>query len=170
MRLWTDLLLLLCVLTLGRVCFRFRPGANRSCMIRLYGGRLDLNCVGIRSVADSEFQKAFDELREVLTKYASKMVVVHDSPGNYYLDTKVIPPNKKPMFFGAVQIRKRYVSFHLMPVYVFVELLADVSPELKKRVQGKSCFNFKAVDKALFKELAALVKAGFDRYKKGDLI
>lgn len=124
----------------------------------------------MRSVGDSEFQKVFDELRKVLARYAPKMIVVHDSPGNYYLDTKVIMPNKKPMFFGAVQIRKRYVSFHLMPVYVFGDLLADMSPELKKRMQGKSCFNFKAVDKALFKELAALAKAGFDRYKEGDLI
>ena len=124
----------------------------------------------MRDVAVSEFEKVFGELRKVFKKYAPKMVVVHDAPENYHLDTKVIMPNKKPMFFGAVVIRKRYVSFHLMPVYVFVDLLADMSPELKKRMQGKSCFNFKAVDKALFKELAALAKAGFARYKEGGLI
>jgi hypothetical protein len=45
-------------------------------------------------------------------------------------------------------------------------LLAALSPELKKRMQGKSCFNFSAIDKPLFKELSALTKAGFDSYKE----
>lgn len=43
---------------------------------------------------------------------------------------------------------------------------AGRSPELKRRMQGKACFNFKAVDPALFKELAALTKKGFACYKK----
>jgi hypothetical protein len=53
-----------------------------------------------------------------------------------------------------------------MPVYVRPALLAALSPELKKRMQGKSCFNFSAIDKPLFKELSALTKAGFDSYKE----
>ncbi|MBA3573260.1 MAG: hypothetical protein H0W34_15095 [Pyrinomonadaceae bacterium] len=52
-----------------------------------------------------------------------------------------------------------------MPVYAFPELLEGISPELKKRMQGKSCFNFTAVEPKLFKELAKLTKAGFARFK-----
>jgi len=33
-------------------------------------------------------------------------------------------------------------------------------------MQGKSCFNFKEVDKLMFKQLAALTKAGFASYKE----
>ncbi len=44
-----------------------------------------------------------------------------------------------------------------MPVYVFPELLGAVRPLLRKRMQGKSCFNFTRVDPALFEELAAHV-------------
>ena len=39
-----------------------------------------------------------------------------------------------------------------------------MSPELKKRMQGKSCFNFKEVDEQLFKELATLTKAGAAKF------
>jgi hypothetical protein len=40
-----------------------------------------------------------------------------------------------------------------------------MSPELRKRMQGKACFNFKAVDKSLFEELAALTREGYERFK-----
>jgi hypothetical protein len=53
-----------------------------------------------------------------------------------------------------------------MPVYLKTELLDGLSPGLKSRMQGKSCFNFSEVDKPLFKELAALTKAGFASYKE----
>ena len=53
-----------------------------------------------------------------------------------------------------------------MPVYLKPELLASASPELKSRMQGKSCFNFFAVEPSLFKELAALSKAGYASYKE----
>ena len=43
-----------------------------------------------------------------------------------------------------------------MPVYEDTSLLDDISPVLRKRMQGKSCFNFKTVDKPLFKELGEL--------------
>ena len=110
-------------------------------------------------------QEVFLELKAILEPYAPKLKVVSDKPGNYYLDTHHVTKNKKPIFFGAAHAGKAYVSFHLMPVYAFPELLEGMSPDLKKRMQGKSCFNFTAVDQRLFKELAKLTKAGFARYK-----
>ncbi len=60
---------------------------------------------------------------------------------------------------------KNYVSFHLFPVYMFPDLLDGISEELKARMQGKSCFNFRAPDAVLFRELAALTKEGLARMK-----
>ncbi len=37
------------------------------------------------------------------------------------------------MLFGAVQIKKTYVSYHLMPVYAFPVLLEKISAELTQR-------------------------------------
>jgi len=101
-----------------------------------------------------------------MAPYAAQLHPKKDSAEELYLDTKHVMKNKKPMFFGAVQIKKSYVSFHLMPVYVKPELLDGISAGLKSRMQGKSCFNFAEVDKPLFKELAALTKAGFASYEE----
>jgi hypothetical protein len=40
-----------------------------------------------------------------------------------------------------------------------------IPPELKKRMQGKTCFNFAEIDPALFRQLADLTAAGFDGYR-----
>ena len=118
------------------------------------------------SVQD-QFPEIFSRLRETLSGYGSQMDCHKDDAVDYYLNTRHIMKNKKPLFFGAVQIKKNYVSYHLMPVYVFPDLLEEISPELRKRMQGKSYFNFKSPDQALFDELAALTEKGYERYREG---
>ena len=114
--------------------------------------------------AKQEFTEMFARLRAILEPYAGEMVVVHDTGDTYSLDTRHIMKNKQPLFFGSVQIRKNYVSFHLMPVYAFPDLLADIG-DLKKRMQGKSCFNFRALDDAQVGQLSDLARAGYERYR-----
>jgi len=114
----------------------------------------------------SELAATFAALRAILLPYADALDIKADTATNLYLDTRHIQKNRKPLFFGAVAVRRRYVSFHLMPVYVQPALVATLSPALRKRMQGKSCFNFVEVDETLFKELAALTKAGFESYRK----
>jgi hypothetical protein len=113
-----------------------------------------------------DLRPVFTELRKVMASYAGTLAVTRDDDQELYIDTRHIQKNKKPLFFGAVQIKKSYVSFHFMPLYVKPELLAAVSPELKSRMQGKSCFNFSSVEPALFKELAALTEAGYASYRE----
>jgi len=113
-------------------------------------------------MAAADFDATFEKLRGVLRPYAKKMVVVHDTPSNYYLDTKLTALNGKALFFAAVRRGKSYVSFHLMPVYMFPNLLKDF-PALKKRMQGKSCFNFKTVDEEQLAALRELTRRGWER-------
>ena len=117
-----------------------------------------------------DFNEVFAKLKAIFEPYAKKMVVVQDTPECYYLDTHHIMKNKKPLCFGAVRLGKNYVSFYLMSVYARPELLKDMSPELKKRMQGKSCFNFKEADEKLFKELAKLTKAGATKFSSEKFI
>lgn len=107
--------------------------------------------------------KIFEQLKSILKTYENKLVVVHDEPDYYYLGILADP---KCDYFGMVQIKKNYVSFHLMPVYSFPQLLENISDELKKRMQGKSCFNFKNEDKNLFTELEKLTQSGFEKYRQ----
>jgi hypothetical protein len=93
-----------------------------------------------------------------------------DKKDAYNLNAGYDQNRKVDIYFGAVQIKKNYVSFHLMPVYVNPKLLKGISPDLKKRMQGKSCFNFKKVDETLFKELSNLTKEGFEFYQKNGML
>lgn len=107
----------------------------------------------------SELNKVFSKLRDIMLPYAQALDCRSDSEDELYVDTKHIMKNGKPLWFGAVQIKKRYVSYHPMPLYVDPELLQHVWPALKKRMQGKSCFNLASVDESVFKELAVLAEA-----------
>ena len=76
------------------------------------------------------------------------------------------PPGGHPWdYVAGIRVGKSYVSYYLMPVYGLPELLADISPELRRRMQGKACFNFTRIDDALFSELAALTATGIERYR-----
>jgi len=109
---------------------------------------------------NSEFPIVFKKLKTILKPYASKMTITADTSNGYSLDGPYSEKWKKPVFFGAVQIKKNYVSFYLMPLYMCPELIDGISPALKKHMQGKSCFNFKKVEPELFKELETLTKLG----------
>ena len=113
-----------------------------------------------------EFQTVFERLRAILEPYEAKLALIDDLPERYYLNGHYSQKFKKDLFFGSTIIQKHYVSFYLMPVYMYPELLDAVSPDLKKRMQGKSCFNFKKVDEALFDELVILTKQGFERFQQ----
>jgi hypothetical protein len=89
---------------------------------------------------NAEFEAVFADLRAILADYAPKLKVVRDKPGDYYLDTHTMGKNKKPIMFGAARIGKAYVSYYFMPVYS--DAIKGMSPALKKRMQGKACFNF----------------------------
>lgn len=113
-----------------------------------------------------EFHSIFIQLKKILQKYENSLIVKTDIEDEYYFNTAKNPITKScDGYFGSVHIKKNYVSFYLMPVYVYPELLEGISQPLKKRMQGKSCFNFKKYDKALFKELEELTEKGFYRYK-----
>ncbi len=113
-----------------------------------------------------EFQTTFVRLKRILKKYEKDLTVQADTATNYYLDAGYSEKFKRIIFFGAVTIKKNYVSFYIMPVYAFPDLIKGISPALKKRMQGKSCFNFTTIDDAMLAELAALTEKGVARYKK----
>jgi hypothetical protein len=117
-----------------------------------------------------DFTAVFEALKKILKRHAARLTITIDQPGNYSLNAAYSEKYKRDIFFGAVSLKKNYVSYYLMPVYMFPDLLKGLSPELKRRMQGKSCFNFKTADKALLAELAALTRKGFERLKQEQLV
>ena len=121
----------------------------------------------------TDFPHVFETLKAILKPYAKNLTITADTSDAYSLDGPYSEKYKKALFFGAAQIKKNHVSFYLMPVYMFPELLKGMSPELKKHMQGKSCFNFKKVEPDLFKELTQLTRLSVERAReaknKGEL-
>jgi len=116
-------------------------------------------------MAGQSFQEVFDVLKPVFEEYSGRLAIQVDKPGEYYLETKTAVRKRQRLQFGGVKVGKAYVSFHLMPIYMNPKLQASISPELKKRMQGKSCFNFTSVEPGHIAELKKLTKAGFEEFK-----
>src|SRR5258708_24533286 len=123
----------------------------------------------------TDFTAAFVGLRSILQRQAGSLSVTEDSEDRFCLEGRSGPAaiaawgvkvRKARMTVAWVEIGKAYVSYHLMPVYGNTKLLEGMSRELKARMQGKSCFNFKSNDDALFAELEQITIAGLKAFKK----
>ena len=113
-------------------------------------------------MGEAEFEQLFGRFRSMLEPYGRKMHVSADSAQWYGVDMAPEGERDPSTWFGATRLGKRYVSYYLMPVYVKPDLVAGISPELKKRMQGKSCFNLSKVDEPLLAELETLTRRGYE--------
>jgi hypothetical protein len=111
----------------------------------------------------ADFQAVEARLRSILEPYRDTLSVTKEGPAGMVLE---LPGYEgKPWgYVAGTQINKSYVSFHLMSVYTDPSLMAGMSPELRKRMQGKSCFNFTKIDEPLFEELESITAKGVARH------
>ena len=114
--------------------------------------------------AKNDLRPVFERLKEIFAPYEPKMDIAQNTDNMYVLNTRHLLKKNYPLMFGGVRLGKNYVSFHLFSIYTTPGDAQTISPELKKRMQGKACFNFTAVDEPLFRELAKLTKAGAKRF------
>jgi len=103
-----------------------------------------------------------ERLRAILAPYRGRLRVANDGPGGMTLELPEYAG--QPWGFAAgTRLGKRYVSYYLMGVYGDDGRAAAISPELRKRMQGKSCFNFTRIDEPLLQELEALTATSIAR-------
>ena len=112
-----------------------------------------------------ELAGVFAALKDILEPYEKDLHVLPYKPEYYCLVTRLAVRKGKPAWFAAIRMGKNYVSYHLMPVYMNPGMQKRIPSELKKRMQGKACFNFSEVDLALFRQLSELTAAGFEGYR-----
>ncbi len=117
----------------------------------------------------ASFAEAFAGLVEILAPYRDDFDALVDQPDNLILVTRR-PYEGKPLYFAGTTSRRSYVSYYLVPIYMFPEVARGMSPALAQRRQGKSCFNFTARDELLFAELAKLTERGFKELRKRKLL
>jgi hypothetical protein len=100
-------------------------------------------------------------LREILQPLRSKLVATRDQPGDLALEIPGL--EGKPWgYVAGIRRGKRYVSYYLMSAYADPKVMASMTPELRRRMQGKSCFNFTHVDEPLFAELGRITETTFE--------
>jgi hypothetical protein len=119
----------------------------------------------------ADLVSVFAALKPVLKKHADRLAVKVDTAKEYTLVTKCPSPFQQhkgqPMQFGSVRLGKTYVSFHLMPIYMCPVVMKSISPGLKKRMNGKTCFGFKAEpEPALIADLTHLTEAGLKEWSE----
>lgn len=122
---------------------------------------------------------AFDALREVLRVRASTLTVTFDTPMRYGLEAAIGPATlaawggkarRNAISVAWVERGKTYVSYHLMGLDGNSALLARLSPALKARMQGKTCFNFRETNSALFAELGDVTEAAIAGLRRAGFI
>jgi hypothetical protein len=110
--------------------------------------------------------ETFATLREILAAHSDDLVVTVDKPGDFRVASPMMQDRiGRPLSVAAVGTRKHYVSYFLMPVYAAPRLVQSLSPRLKKRMHGLSCFNFTTIDPDQIKELSRLTKAGIEAFR-----
>jgi hypothetical protein len=114
----------------------------------------------------ADFEAVHERLKAILRPYAGTdgLVITRDGPAGMALEVEGL--EGKPWgYVGGTRLGKSYVSFYLMPVYASPELSASISPELQRRRQGKSCFNFTKIDEGLFAELSVVTALGIPGFR-----
>jgi hypothetical protein len=117
-----------------------------------------------------EFESIFTRLRGILEAHSARLKVSVNAADHYCLDVPFSPKLKKGYPVAWVKISKAYVSYHFMPIYMFPKLREALSPKLKARMQGKSCFNFKTADGTLLREIEELTTNGFAASERAGLL
>ena len=108
----------------------------------------------------AEFAAVEARLRGILEPYRDRL----ETGTIYNREILRRPGGRGHDWFAGVVPNKNYVSFYMLPIYTWPRLLDGMSPALRKRKQGASCFNFSAVDEDQMAELAALTERSFQAY------
>ena len=87
-----------------------------------------------------DFSQVFQDLKAIIEPFEKELVLKTNESDNYYLDTHHKRKDGYVEAFGGVQVKKNYVSYHLMPVYAYPELLASPLPRTQKTYAGQIMF------------------------------
>jgi hypothetical protein len=115
---------------------------------------------------ENDFRPIFQSLSAILRPYAERMTVAKDTLEVFSLNMRLPQPGGQPLFFAAAYLKTGDVSFYLMPVYCYPDLLDTISPALRAQHRGKSRFAFVRPDPELFQELRRLTAAAADRFAR----
>lgn len=119
---------------------------------------------------EQDLTGVFTALRAILQRYEAHLQIDQSTATFYTLNSTRQDEKGKPYFFGGVRLGKNYVGYYLLCAYREPKLFQDISEEMRRRKQGKSCFNFRAVDDTLFQELSRLTERSFQWMQERNMV
>jgi len=124
-------------------------------------------------VTEESKLKLFDEIKSILERNKGKLTAKKDVKGDYQLYSikKIEVWNRvvDEMYFAGVTVKKSDVGFYFFPLYTHLKEF-KLSAQLKKKLKGKTCFHISKLDEELKNEISALVKKGYEIYRKAKWI
>ena len=123
-------------------------------------------------------ENIFLELKKILEKNLSSFLIKDQYIGSqakqqkpaYHLygnkEASLFGKKPQPTYIAGVIQQKNYVSFYFSPIYSHPDLFTNISPDLKKFLKGKSCFNINKINSQLLKEIEDILKLGITKYKE----
>ncbi len=121
--------------------------------------------------------EVFKEIKKILEKNSEDFFKTaqyigsqaKQKPGfHLYGNKEVSLFGKKPQqtYIAGVIQQKNYVSFYFAPIYSHPDEFKEISPDLKKLLKGKSCFNISKSSTRLLVEIEEILKKGINKYKE----
>ncbi len=127
---------------------------------------------------EETLQELFGKLKKLLEKNSAglemrKSVIGSQAKGSkpalhLYGKEPVAIMGRKPQqtYLAGITMQKNFVGLYIMPIYSHTQLTRNLSPQLRKMLKGKSCFNVNQADSAILSEIDKLLKEGKAIYKK----
>ena len=114
--------------------------------------------------------KIFLDLKNILSKYADKLVESGNMESSYHLHgtipAKVGKKDYYGIYFASAVIRTKSVALHFFPIYTHVSEFDKIDSKLRKCLKGKSCFHIKNDNEEIYKEIKNLLDLGLKVYRK----
>ncbi|NVM34422.1 MAG: hypothetical protein HWN81_02425 [Candidatus Lokiarchaeota archaeon] len=123
-------------------------------------------------------ENIFLKLKKILESQSNNLLVKKQYIGSqakqqkpaYHLygnkEVSLFGKKPQPTYIAGVIQQKNYVSFYFSPIYSHPDFFKNISPELKRFLKGKSCFNINKTTPELLKEVEDILKVGINKYKE----
>ncbi|MFW9826681.1 MAG: hypothetical protein ACFFEY_03565 [Candidatus Thorarchaeota archaeon] len=130
----------------------------------------------------NDLEDVFLKIKSILVKYSSSFLskdkyigsqAIEKKPAYHLYGSKKVSlfgKKSQPTYIAGVIQQKNYVSFYLSAIYSHPELFKNISPELKKFLKGKSCFNINKLTPPILQEVEEILQIGIKKYQELDWV
>ena len=127
-----------------------------------------------KSIGQPTLVPIFEAIKLMLSTYNGKgtLKATGEGKGGQYniisfKNIEVAGRQLDAIYFASCLVQKGYVGFYYFPIYAAPEAKAPlIQPELKKLLNGKTCFHIKKNNPLIMAQIDNALKDGFEMYSR----